>query len=176
VSEATAGQPGQPGSPPGSPTGWLSRRVLLILLVASVVLNLCVVAGAVWTRWHAPARWAGMEERYQQMAAELDLNPQQKIAFDAYAAAMRARTEKMRQQVGPLMGAAWEEIAKPQADEAHVVRLFDEAAEKRREFQREASAQTLKFLAILSPEQRSRFVAIAQQRRGSGTRAPPAKH
>jgi Spy/CpxP family protein refolding chaperone len=175
VSEATAGQPGQPGSPPGGPTGWLSRRVLLILLVASVVLNLCFVAGAVWTRWHAPARWAGMEQRYQQMAAELDLNPQQKIAFDAYVAAMRTRTEKMRQQVGPLVGAAWEEIAKPQAEEAQVGRLFDEAAEKRREFQREAGAQTLKFLAILSPEQRSKFVAIAHQRRGSGVRLAPAK-
>lgn len=171
MTDETAGSAGQPGAP----AGWLSRRVLLILLVASVVLNLCFVAGAVWTRWHAPARWAGMEQRYRQMAAELDLNPQQKIAFDAYVATMRTRTEKMRQQVGPVMDAAWEEIAKPHADAAQVALLFDYAAEKRREFQREASAQTLDFLATLAPAQRSKFVAIARERRAL-LRARSATH
>ena len=39
---------------------------------------------------------------------------------------MRTRTGKMRQQVAPLIGSAWEEIAKPQADGAQVMRLFDE--------------------------------------------------
>jgi Spy/CpxP family protein refolding chaperone len=172
---AAAGPPGEPGSPPGTPTSWLSRRVLIILLAISVVLNLCFVAGAVWTRWYAPARWAGAEQHYQRMAGELDLTPEQRTGFDAYVAAMRARTEKMRQQVAPLTGSAWEEIAKPQADEAQVMRLFDEAAEKRREFQREASTQTLKFLAVLSPAQRSKFVAIARERRGSWLRSSPAK-
>jgi Spy/CpxP family protein refolding chaperone len=182
VSVAAAGPPGQsgsppltpPGTPPGTPTGWLSRRVLIVLLAISVVLNLCFVAGAAWSWWRAPVRWVSMEQRYQQMAGELDLTPQQKTGFDAYVAAMRARTEKMRQQVGQLMGSAWDEIAKPQADEAQVMRLFDEAGEKRREFQREAGTQTLKFLAVLTPEQRSKFVAIARERRGSWQRFPSA--
>jgi len=140
--------------------------VLVILLILSVVLNVCFLAGAAWTRLHAPARWGDLEQRYQRMAAELNLEPQQRAGFDAYVAAMRTRTEKMRAQVTPLMNAAWEEIAKPQADVAQVMRLFDEAAEKRREFQREATARTLDFLAILSPPQRAKFVVIAHERRG----------
>ena len=150
----------------GTPTRWLNRRVLVILLILSAVLNLCFLAGAAWTRLHAPARWGGLEQRYQQMAAELNLEPQQRAGFDAYVAAMRTRTEKIREQVIPLMNAAWDEIAKPQADAAQVMRLFDDAAEKRREFQREATAKTLDFLAILSPAQRAKFVAIARERRG----------
>jgi Spy/CpxP family protein refolding chaperone len=153
----------------GAPTGWPKRRALVILLILSVVLNLCFIAGAAWTRLHGPARWSDLEQRYQQMAAELNLEPQQRAGFDAYVAAMRTRTEKMREQVAPLMNAAWEEIAKPQADAAQVMRLSDEAAEKRREFQREATAKTLDFLAILSPAQRSKFVAIARDRRGLRT-------
>jgi len=98
-------------------------------------------------------------------AAELALEPQQRVGFDAYVAAMRSRTEKMREQVGPLIGEAWEEIAKPQADVTQVMRLFDEATEKRREFQREATTQTLDFLRVLSPAQRAKFVAIAHERR-----------
>ena len=163
-----------PASRRGTPTGWLSRRALVILLVVSAVLNLCFVAGAVWTRWHAPARWASAEQRYQKMAGDLDLDAQQRIGFDRYVAAMRARTDKMRQQVAPLIGTAWEEIAKPQADAVQVMRLFDEAAEKRREFQREASAQTLAFLAVLSPAQRSKFVAMARERRAPGLPPQPA--
>jgi Spy/CpxP family protein refolding chaperone len=138
--------------------------VLVVLLILSAVLNFCFLAGAAWTRLHAPAGW-GLEERYQQMAVELKLEPQQRAGFDAYVAAMRARTEKMREQVAPLMNAAWQEIAKPQAEAAQVTRLFDEAAAKRGEFQREATVKTLDFLAILSPAQRGKFVAIAHERR-----------
>jgi len=167
--------PAGPAGQPGTPAGWYGRRVLIILLVVSAVLNLCFIAGAVWTRWHVPARWADAEQRYQRMAGELDLTPEQRKGFDAYVAAMRSRTGKMRQQVTPLIGSAWEEIAKPQADGTQVMRLFDEAAEKRREFQREASAETLKFLAILSPAQRSKFVSIARERRGRWFGPRPVK-
>ena len=159
MSAATAGPVG------GATTGWPSRRVLVLLLVVSLVLNLCFLAGAAWTRLHPPAQWADLEQRYRQMAAELNLEPEQRAGFDAYVAAMRSRTEKMHEQVAPLINAAWEEIAKPQADVGQVMRLLDETAEKRREFQREATAKTLDFLAILSPAQRSKFVAIARERR-----------
>jgi Spy/CpxP family protein refolding chaperone len=165
-----------PAVQPGTPTGWPGRRALAILLVVSAVLNLCFIAGAAWTHWHARSRWQSVEQRFQRMAVQLDLTPEQRTGFDAYVAAMRARTEKMHQQVGPLIGEAWDEIAKPQADGAQIQRLFDEAAEKRREFQREAGAQTFKFLATLSPAQRGKFVAIARERRGPGVHPPPATH
>ena len=80
---------------------------------------------------------------------------------------MRGRFDNVRRQVGPLIGAAWAELAKPQADGAQALRLFGEAADKRRELQREAAAQTVEFLSVLSPAQRSKFVAIAGERRGA---------
>jgi Spy/CpxP family protein refolding chaperone len=141
------------------------RRLVLTLLALSIALNLFFIAGAAWTRLQARAEWPSPEQRYQQMAAELDLDSQQRAGFDRYVAAMRARTANMREQVAPLIAAAWQELGKPQADQAQVMRLFDEAAEKRREFQREATTQTLAFLAVLSPAQRSKFVTIAHDRR-----------
>lgn len=162
MSAAEAGPVGQSGAP----TGWPNRRVLVILLIVSAVLNVCFLGGAAWTRWQGPARW-NPEQRFQLMGVELNLEPQQRPGFDTYVAAMRTRTEKMHEQVGPLMTAAWAEIAKPQADAVQVMRLFDDAAEKRREFQREATAKTLEFLAILSPEQRAKFIAIGRERRAA---------
>jgi len=168
VSTAAAGTAGR--------TGWPRRRVLVALLVVSAALNFFFIAGAVWTRLQAPAGWPGPEQRFRQMAAGLDLDAQQRISFDTYAAAMRARSEKMHQQIAPLIGAVWDEIAKPQPDMGEVARLFDEAAEKRGVFQREATVATVAFLSVLSPAQRSKFVANARARRAAGLRRHHPPH
>ena len=142
------------------------RRHLLITLVAiSVALNLFFIAGAVWTRLHAAHGAFGVDERYEQMAAELKLDPQQHVAFDRYVATMRTRVDEMHQQIDPLIGHAWDEVAKPQSDTAQVMGLFDQATEKRRVFQRELTTETLGFLSLLSPEQRNKFVTILREHR-----------
>jgi uncharacterized membrane protein len=142
---------------------WPHRRILLALLVVSLVLNIFFIAGAVWTRMHPPAAGAA-EQRLKGMAAGLDLDANQRAAFERYASAMRTRGDKLHQQVAPLIGSAWEEIAKPQADARQVMRLFDDAAVKRQESQHEAAALTLEFLATLSPDQRRKFVTAARER------------
>jgi len=154
VSAATAGA--------GRRTARSPRRLVWVLLALSVALNLFFVGGALWIRVHPAAVLSFQEQRFQRMARELDLAPQQRAGFDRYVAAMRSRTAQMHQQLAPLYAAAWQEMAQPHADEAQVMRLFDEATAKRREFQREATSQTLAFLAVLSPAQRARFLAIVQ--------------
>ena len=154
MSAATAGPTASTRSP---------RRHLLITLIAiSVALNLFFIAGAAWTRLHGPR---SIDERYEQMAAELKLDPQQHVAFDRYVATMRARVEEMRQQIDPLIGNAWEQLAKPQTDTAQIMALFDQASDKRRAFQRELATETVAFLTLLSPEQRSTFVKILREHR-----------
>jgi Spy/CpxP family protein refolding chaperone len=87
------------------------------------------------------------------------LTSQQRVAFDNYVAAMAARGERMRQDVEPMMDAAWAEIAKPDADPARVLQLLDDAGNRRRAFQHEAVAETLTLMATLTPEQRAKFIA-----------------
>jgi Spy/CpxP family protein refolding chaperone len=145
-------------------------RLWAALFVVSLALNLCFVAGAIWSRTHAPPARTDIAEFYRQMAAELDLDPQQRAAFDRYVAAMRSRMDQMRQETDPLINAAWEEIAKPQPDAAKVEQLFDESAEKRRVFQREAASQMLAFVATLSPAQRGKFVQLMRDRRAAWRR------
>lgn len=152
------------------------RRLILTLLALSVALNLFFVAGALWIRLHPPTAAWGEQARFQKMAAQLDLAPQQRVGFDQYVAAMRARSVKMHQDVAPLFAAAWAEMGKPQADAAQVMRLFDKAGEERRQFQREAIGQTLAFLAILSPAQRAKFLAVAQERWTRRRAGNAAKH
>jgi Spy/CpxP family protein refolding chaperone len=74
------------------------------------------------------------------------------------------RLQSMREALEPLVGNAWSELAKPDADEAKIMQLFEQAGEQRRAFRRELGTATFKFLTNLSPEQRAKFVELARQR------------
>lgn len=144
---------------------WPHRRVLLAVLVVSLVLNVCFVAGVAWTRINTPPANV-YEAFFQRIPAELQLDDKQRAIFDRFTAASRGRYERMRQQVAPLFAAAWEEMAKPQANAPEVARLFDEIGAKRQDSQHEGIAQTLEFMSTLSPDQRRKFVTLMRERWG----------
>jgi Spy/CpxP family protein refolding chaperone len=156
---------------PGAARRREHSRLLIAVLVISLVLNLCFIAATLWFRLHAPPAGRNLAERYQEIASQLNLDAQQRAAFDRYIAAMRSRADQMRQETDTLMAAGWDELAKPQPDEAKVTQLFEQAGEKRRGFQHDATAQTLALLATLSPEQRAKFVALMRERRAAARRA-----
>jgi uncharacterized membrane protein len=139
------------------------QHFLWVLLALSLALNLCFVGGALWIRIHGPPP-LNMEERLERIGSQLALDPQQKVAFQQYSQAIRTRMQAMRNAVEPLVGNAWSEVAKPDADEARVVQLFDEAGQTRRGYMSELAPITLSFLAKLSSEQRAKFVELIRQR------------
>jgi Spy/CpxP family protein refolding chaperone len=140
------------------------QHLFKAVLALSLALNLFFVIGAVWIRIHAPPPLPSPEDRLEQMSGELGLDTQQRQAFANYSQTMRQRLQAMHGAVQPLIGNAWSEVAKPHADEAKVMQLFDQAAQERRGFMRDLTTTTLAFLATLSPEQRVKFVKLAHQR------------
>jgi Spy/CpxP family protein refolding chaperone len=140
------------------------RQWLWVLLAASLALNLFFVAGALWIRFNEPFAPATPDERLQQMARELGLDPPQRQAFVQYAQTMREQLAHMRESVRPLIGEAWSEVAKPQSDEGRVMQLLDRVAAERRGFQQKLTTMTHAFLAQLTPEQRAKFIVLARQR------------
>jgi Spy/CpxP family protein refolding chaperone len=152
---------------------WPRRRVVVAVLTISLVLNVFFIVGATWIRLHPPpGEPMGAGHRFRELENGLNLDPQQKPSFQLYAATMRERTTWVHQQIGPLIAAAWEEMAKPQPDQAHIMQLYDDAATKRTEFQREVTTATLKFLMVLTPAQHDKFIAIARERRPPWARQP----
>jgi Spy/CpxP family protein refolding chaperone len=140
------------------------RHLFLVILVLSLALNLCFIAGALWIRVQGPSLPMSPEQRLQQIEPQLALNPQQKAAFDEYARTVRSRVQSMHEAIEPQVANAWSELAKPDADEAKVMLLFDQAGDQRRAFRRELGTATFTFLTKLSPEQRAKFVELARQR------------
>ena len=140
------------------------RQLFWVVLVLSLALNLCFIAGALWIRLQGPPLPMSPEQRLQQIEPQLALDPQQKTAFDQYARnrafrdAVDARGDRADHRN------AWSELAKPDADEAKIMQLFDQAGDQRRGFRRELGTATFTFLAKLTPEQRAKFVELARQR------------
>lgn len=147
------------------------RRLLTAILAVSVALNICVIAGALWSRLHPPPTPPTFTERFHRLENNLDLTADQRTAFDRYIADMTARGDQMRHTIEPMMDAAWAELAKPDADQGKVLQLLDDASNQRRGFQQQAVGATLSLLATLTPDQRAKFVAnerefhAAQRRR-----------
>jgi Spy/CpxP family protein refolding chaperone len=137
---------------------------VVALLAVSLALNLFFVAGAVWTDFNPPPQTAGFDRRFRAMAAPLDLTSAQRIAFTRYEGAMRSGRDALHRQVGPLIDAVRQEIAKPQPDVSRMRQLLDQAAAAHRAFEQQAVAATLAFVATLTPAQRDTFVAIERQR------------
>lgn len=145
------------------------RKVLAAVLAISVALNLCFVAGALWTRYTA-SEPATASQHYRKLEAALSLNEQQRAAFDAYTAATRARTAQLRQDIEPLLDAAWAEIGKAQPDEALIMQRLNDASARWRGSQREAVDATLALLTTLNQDQRDKFIADERQRRAAARR------
>jgi Spy/CpxP family protein refolding chaperone len=140
------------------------QQLLWVVLILSLALNFCFIAGALWIRLQGPPLPTSPEERLQQIEPQLALDSQQKAAFDQYARTVRSRMQSMHEAIEPLVGKAWSELAKPDADDAKIMQLFDQAGEQRRTFRRELGTATFAFLAKLTPEQRAKFVELARQR------------
>jgi Spy/CpxP family protein refolding chaperone len=138
--------------------GLTRQRLIVAVLAVSLALNFCVFAGAVWIRLHGPPMPPSFSERLRHLEDNLDLTPTQRVAYDRYVADMSARGDQMRLQIDPLFDAAWAEIAKPDADQARVLQLFDDASNHRRVFMNDAVTSTLSLLAKLTPEQRAKFI------------------
>jgi uncharacterized membrane protein len=138
------------------------QHILWAAVALSLALNLFFVVGALWTRFHVPPPLT-REARFDEMAAALALDPQQRQAFASYSQMMRAQLAEMRDRAQPLVVAAWAEVARPQPDETKVMQLLDRAAEVRRGHLSQITALTITFLKRLSSEQRAKFVKVAHQ-------------
>jgi Spy/CpxP family protein refolding chaperone len=150
--------------------GWLRRRLLPAVLVVSLALNLFFVAGGLWIRFNAPAAQPIGAERFRQLAEELKLTPEQRVGFAKYVAALRTRSERLREDVDPLLSQTWAEIGKSKPDQTRVDKLVDDVSSQRLAYQREVLTQTEALLATFSPEQRAKFIADVMERRGSPQR------
>lgn len=145
-------------------------RLPWVLLALSLALNLCFIAGVFWVRMEASHAQMGPAERMELVVKQLALDDNQRAAFDRFVRTMRMKARQLRETNQPLIDAAWQEFAKQQPDDAATDKLFEQAANNRRSFQLETGRALREFLAALSEDQRTKFIAFVKNR---DRNAPP---
>jgi len=149
--------------------GVRAGRGLWIALALSLTLNVFALGGMVWPMVAGPPHAApgGPVERLISDARTLDLTSDQQAALKAFGAATRTANRDLRESNAPLMRAMWDEMAKPQPDQASINAIFDQVLEHRRVNQRTITTNLMAFAATLTQEQRKRFAELALQRPGA---------
>lgn len=138
-------------------------RLLWIALALSLTLNVFFVAGLLWFRVAGQPMHMTPAERVAAAESELNLNAEQRGAFQQFVDEVRERSRQLRDSNQPLIQQVWDELAKPQPDQALIARLVDEATDHRHAYQKEMAEVLSRFLAVLSPEQRAQFVSLAKR-------------
>ncbi len=138
------------------------RPGLWVALALSVTLNVFLVGGIVWGMMaYEPLRTPA--ERFVAVGRSMQLDQPQRAALATFAATARDATLALRQSNAPVMQKIWSELAKPNPDESAIASLTGEALAHRRSYQDTMTAGLIKFLATLSPEQRSQFTALVHR-------------
>ncbi len=155
MTSPAAGEPSRPRT---------GSRLAKAALILSLTLNVFLIGGFVYAKV-AVERWMTPGERFQALAKELTLTPDQRAAFQKLIETMRLGRQHLRDTNQPLIEQAWNELAKPQADQQALTRIIAQVADNRRQFQTEVAAAMGEFLATLTPDQRAQFVRLAKERR-----------
>lgn len=145
----------------GEAKSLLRGRLVWLALALSLTLNVFFIAGLIWSRMeieHPPS----FAERIVRAGAALNLSSDQRDAFQHFAQTVQDRTKEMRESNQPLFRHAWEEMAKPQPDQALINGLLDQTSDNRRTYQKDVAAAITAFLGNLSPEQRAQFIELAK--------------
>lgn len=135
---------------------------LWVALILSLAINAFFIGAAVW--WATAARMMTPAERFQTIVRELDLSDDQRDAFQQFVITARRNTRQLRESNLPLLHKVWDELGKPQPDQASIAKLVDQATENRRAYQKTMTAALSQFLGNLSPDQRARFVGLTERR------------
>lgn len=143
----------------GRRAGWRARLVW-IALALSLTLNVFFIGGLAWMKFamHGPIP---PMERMQRLGQSLNLNDDQRLAFDQFVRVVRQRGRFIRETNQPLFERIWAELGKPSPDLDAVAKLGAEINNNRQTFQNEASTALLAFVKTLSPEQRAKLAGMA---------------
>ena len=148
-------------------------------LLLSLALNIFVAGGFFYAQLLAPKPAAstqqqpgpGPEKRLQMLVERLGIDPESSHPFKDLRRGLHQAQQALGQKNRPLGMAYWEELTGAKPDEKHLQDLIDQMNANRHEFQSTVTGVLVRFMATLTPEQRSQLVKIVEDK-GNPAGAP----
>ncbi len=148
-----------------------TTRVLpWLLLVLSLALNGTFLAGY-WSGKRASAVAASGDAR-ALVFERLRFDEEQRRAYEATAADLRARAEALAPETARLASEFWQEFESDQPDPVRLVGTLEQLTTARLEHRKGVVGAALAFQQRLSPEQRQAFRALFRHHDLAGVQEP----
>lgn len=139
-------------------------RLPWLLFVLSLVVNLAFVAGVGYTVYEERRAAGSPEARADIVAERLGLNAAQTEALVYLRERAAVRWPGLREAGQESRDAILARAAEPQFDRDEVMALLEARDTERRAYYAEYAEDLHGFLVTLTPEQRSQFLEMAQER------------
>jgi Spy/CpxP family protein refolding chaperone len=158
-------------TPPPS-RGLQAPRLGTVALLLSLALNIFVAGGFFYAQLLAPKQGLqtpqqtgpGPEKRLQMLVERLGIDPDSSRPFKELRRGLHQAQQALGQKNHPLGAAYWEELTGAKPDEKHLQDLIDQMNANRHDFQSTVTEVLVRFMATLTPEQRSELVKIVEDK------------
>ena len=142
----------------------MKSKLPWILLAISLVINLSVAGGVIYSKVTIGDAAKSPERRIETLAERLQLTPAQREGLIALRDSARARRTEMRGQRQERRRAILAELAKQELDRERLGQLMRQGMDRRMAFFEAFMVDLHGYLATLSDEQRQTFLEMAQER------------
>lgn len=151
----------------------MTQKILLIVLIASVMINLAAVVtfGFYWWDERGPKRGLPprqmgerREGRASRLRERLNLSEEQIRAIDARSEEMRSKTSALRERLSEKRKDLTALLGEPELDRAKADAIFKEIATLQTELEVLAFENLREIKKILKPEQQERFLELYERR------------
>ena len=140
------------------------RKLPWLLLAVSVVLNLSMLAGFLYTEREA-SRVADPALRLVEVSEALSLTPEQFETFKTLQYSLQERRQMFREYMEPVRRGMTEALVAESFDREAYRKVMSKRQEVREEYFLQVGEELHDFLQSLSPEQRAVFKDLAKERR-----------
>ena len=142
----------------------MRTRLLWILLAASMVLNIAIMGGILYTR-HGGGPWSGGPDRaVERLSDKLELSSDQQARLREVVMGAMERRKARRDSPPPQRQALIDQLGADQFDEDEVRRLLGELSAERNVQWLAVTRDMHAFVATLDAEQKSEFLRLAKDR------------
>jgi Spy/CpxP family protein refolding chaperone len=148
-------------------------RLGVVVLMLSLALNIFIAGGFFYSQLvagHHPDQMSpqqsqpGPEHKLELLVSRLGIDPQTSRPFKEMRRDFRMAQQLLAGQNRPLGASYWEELASAKPDDKHLQDLIDQMSANRHAFQSTITEVLARFMASLTPEQRSELVKIVEDR------------
>ena len=141
----------------------MSRRLPWTLFAVSLAANVFFVAGAAYTIYTERQMAESPDARIDLFADQLGLSEGQLEGLRELRERAEIRRLGMREALGPMRRAVFEEVANETFDREHVMHMLQDWSEERHPYFAEFAEDLHGYLNTLQPEQRERFLEMARE-------------